>query len=194
MGSISSAIIVCRIAGLPDPRTAGSKNPGATNVLRLGSKKAAAVTLLGDMLKGVIPVTLALYFNLKPFVVGLVMLAAFLGHLYPLFFRFQGGKGVATAFGAIIALSWPVGLLLVASWGFVFALFRYSSAAALTAAILAPIFIFWEQDYCLKVFWYDCYVIPVSIMSVLLIWKHRSNIQRLLKGTEPRIGRSSKTS
>lgn len=197
IGSISSAVIVCRIAGLPDPRTAGSKNPGATNVLRLGNKKVALITLLGDTLKGVIPVAIALYLShiieIRPFVIGLVMLSVFLGHLYPIFFNFKGGKGVATAFGAIITLAWPVGLLLIACWGLVFAITRYSSLAALTAAILTPFFIFWWQGFCENVVWMDCYVIPVSIMSLFLIWKHRSNIERLIKGKEPKTGNSKST-
>jgi acyl phosphate:glycerol-3-phosphate acyltransferase len=183
IGSLSSAVIVCRMAGLPDPRNVGSKNPGATNVLRLGGKKLAAITLLGDVLKGVIAVALALLIDPDPFVISSVMVAVFLGHLYPIFFGFQGGKGVATAFGAIATLSLSVGGLLIATWGIIFYLFRYSSLAALITAGLAPFYIFLLAD--------KWYVIPVSIMSLMLIFRHRTNIEKLLKGTEPKTGKNS---
>lgn len=185
IGSLSSAIIVCRIAGLPDPRTTGSKNPGATNVLRLGNKKAALATLAGDVIKGVIPVLIAIRIDPRPAFVGSVMVAVFLGHLYPIFFRFQGGKGVATAIGAIFALSWVVGLMLVGTWALIALCFRYSSLAALVAAALAPIY----TALCVSV----PFAVPVAIISVFLFWRHRSNIQRLLKGTEPKIGKKNKS-
>ncbi len=179
LGSVSSAIIVCRLSGLPDPRSEGSKNPGTTNVLRLGGKKAAAITLLGDVLKGLIAVKLTMWIDPSPAVVAPVILAVFLGHLYPLFFNFEGGKGVATAFGAILGLSWAAGGMLLATWMIVVYFLRISSLAALISALLAPIFV----TYFLN--WH--YAIPVAIMSILLIWRHRANVDRLLKGIEPKI-------
>jgi acyl phosphate:glycerol-3-phosphate acyltransferase len=180
LGSVSSAIIVCRLAGLPDPRTAGSKNPGATNVLRMGSKKIAAITLLGDILKGVIPVVIAIHINPSPTFVGPVMVSVFLGHLYPVFFKFQGGKGVATAIGTIFALGWSLGLLCVGTWGIVVWRSRFSSLGALVSAILAPIYVGFFLSF--------KFAIAVVVMSVFLFWRHRGNIRRLIKGTEPKIG------
>ena len=182
MGSLSSAVIVCGLSGLPDPRTAGSKNPGATNVLRFGSKKAAMATLLGDVLKGVVPVFIAMHLNPKPQVVGPVMLAAFLGHLYPLFFGFKGGKGVATAVGILLALSSPHGLLGIGTWVMIVYFCRLSSLAALVAALLSPLYTVWLLNI--------QYAIPVFIMSLFLFWRHRPNIQRLLQGVEPKVGSS----
>ena len=180
VGSVSTAIITCRLMGLPDPRTQGSQNPGATNVLRLGGKKAAAVTLLGDTLKGVIPVLLATGLKQPEIILALVGLAAFLGHLYPIFFGFQGGKGVATAFGVFLALSWVVATALIVTWLVMAKLFKISSIAALTAACLAPLFV-WLFDRHLS------YVAVSIIISVMLIYRHRSNIQRLLHGDEGKI-------
>jgi glycerol-3-phosphate acyltransferase PlsY len=182
IGSLSSAVIVCRLAGLPDPRSAGSKNPGTTNVLRLGSKKAAIATLSGDVLKGLIPVFIVMHINPTPQFVGSVMLAAFLGHLYPIFFGFKGGKGVATAVGTLFALSVPLGLLSVVTWGITVYCIRISSLGALVAALLSPIYTFWLLNI--------QYAIPVFIMSGLLFWRHRANIQRLLQGAEPKVGSS----
>lgn len=182
IGSISTAIIVCRFAGVPDPRSSGSKNPGATNVLRTAGKKLAIITLLGDVIKGFIPVALVLHLDPRPAVVGLVMLAVFLGHLYPIFFKFEGGKGVATAFGAVLALSWPIGLLLMATWGGMVYFFRISSLGALTAAFLLPFYVYCLED--------KNYLIPITLMSLFILWKHKVNIQRLLNGTETRIGNS----
>lgn len=183
-GSLSAAIITSRLMGLQDPRTGGSGNPGATNVLRLGGKKAAIFTLLGDSLKAVIPVLLVKALGYTPFVLGLVAVAAFVGHLYPVFFRFQGGKGVATAAGAILALDWHIGLALLAVWLGMAVVFRYSSLAALTASIASPLLALWlNQDY----FW------PCLFMSVLLIWRHQSNIRKLLAGQEDKIGSKKKT-
>lgn len=182
IGSLSSAVMVCRLANLPDPRTSGSKNPGTTNVLRLGSKKAAIATLVGDVLKGVIPVLIAVHTNPMAWFVGPVMLAAFLGHLYPMFFGFKGGKGVATAVGTLLALSLPVGLLTVATWVIVVYSFRISSVAALVAALLAPLYTILLLN--------AQYAIPIFIMSVFLVWRHRANINRLLQGIEPKIGSS----
>lgn len=175
MGSISSAILVCRLFGYPDPRTEGSNNPGATNVLRIGGKPAAALTLLGDVLKGVIPVVLARYLDMGPFVAALVGTFAFLGHLFPVFFHFQGGKGVATAFGLLFALHWPSGLVAGAVWLLVFALTRISSLASLSAFVVAPACIFaWLP----QAFW------PMLVLSLVMILRHRSNLQKLLRGEE----------
>lgn len=180
IGSISSAVLVCRCMGLPDPRAAGSKNPGATNVLRFGNKKAAFLTLLGDAFKGFIPVWAAVQLNPVPDFVGPIMLAVLLGHLYPLFFKFQGGKGVATSLGMMCALWWPIGVMLIGTWGVVAVCSRLSSLAALVAAVLAPLYTAWWLN--------QQFAIPVIAMSVLLFWKHRSNIQRLLAGTESKMG------
>jgi glycerol-3-phosphate acyltransferase PlsY len=180
MGSLSTAIITCKLMGLPDPRTQGSNNPGATNVLRLGGKKAAAITLLGDALKGVIPVLIGQWMAASPQTLALIALAAFLGHLYPVFFGFRGGKGVATAFGAFVALAWPVGLALLATWLLVAKVFKISSLSALIAASLSPLYMWLLAP--------ELEFIMVSIaIALLLIWRHRSNIQNLLRGTEGKI-------
>ncbi len=177
LGSVSAAIIICKLMGLPDPRTQGSNNPGATNVMRIGGKKAAAITLLGDMLKGLVPVLLARWFTDNELTLALVAVAAFLGHLYPLFFGFKGGKGVATSLGAILGVSWPVALAMIVTWLIVAYGFKISSMAALVASALSPFY-----------FWYfsgsTTYMIMGTFIAVLLIWRHRSNIQRLLEGTE----------
>jgi acyl phosphate:glycerol-3-phosphate acyltransferase len=179
-GSLSAAIITCKLMGLPDPRTQGSNNPGATNVLRVGGKKAAAITLLGDAVKGVIPVVVAQLMSAPPLILALVALAAFLGHLYPVFFGFRGGKGVATAFGVLVALAWPVGLALLATWLVVAKLFNISSLAALIAAALSPLFM-WLLVPQLE------FIAVAAIISVMLIWRHRSNIQKLISGDEGSI-------
>jgi glycerol-3-phosphate acyltransferase PlsY len=179
-GSISTAIIVCKLMGLPDPRTTGSRNPGATNVARLGGKKAAALTLAGDMLKGLVPVLIAHAFQASPTILAATALAAFLGHLYPVFFGFQGGKGVATALGVIYGLYWPVGLLTTGIWLAMAMVFRYSSLAALTAILLTPVGFMWllpERPI----------VIAMVVMTALLYWRHRSNIANLLSGKEEKI-------
>ena len=179
-GSISSAIIVCRLMGLPDPRTQGSGNPGATNVLRLGGNKAAALTLLGDTLKGFFPVVVANMIGVAPLVLAATGLAAFLGHLYPLFFGFKGGKGVATALGVQFALGWQIGGSIALIWLFMAKVLKISSLAALTCMALAPL-----------VVWYFWPAIELVIMqlviSLLLFWRHRSNIRKLLEGSEERI-------
>lgn len=180
-GSISTAIIVCRMMGLPDPRSEGSRNPGATNVLRFGGKKAAAITLTGDFLKGWLPVLLAWLAGVEETGLALTALAAFLGHLYPVFFGFEGGKGVATAFGAILGLSYPVALAALAAWLLMAFVVRVSSLSALTAAVLAPLFAWW---FGLP----SAYIAAVLVMVGLLIWRHRSNIRHLLAGTEDKIG------
>jgi glycerol-3-phosphate acyltransferase PlsY len=181
-GSISSAIIVCRLMGLPDPRTQGSNNPGATNVLRFGGKKAAAITLFGDSIKGLIPVLIAHYFGVSETVLAATALAAFLGHLYPVFFGFKGGKGVATALGVQFGLYWPIGLTILAVWLFIAYGLKISSLAALVSQALFPIVVWY--------FWPSIPLIVISIiMSLLLIWRHRSNIQNMLSGTEEKISK-----
>jgi glycerol-3-phosphate acyltransferase PlsY len=180
-GSICTAIIVCRLMGLPDPRDEGSRNPGATNVLRFGGRKAAAITLAGDFLKGVLPVLLARLAGVEESGLALTALAAFLGHLYPVFFGFEGGKGVATAFGAILGLSWPVAVVTLAIWLTMAFVVRISSLSALTAAVLAPLFGWW---FGLP----PAYDAAVLAMVALLVWRHRSNIRHLLAGTEDKIG------
>ena len=181
VGSIASAVLTCRIMGLPDPRTEGSGNPGTTNVLRLAGKRAAVFTLLGDMLKGLIPVLVAGTFASSPWTVAATGLAAFIGHLYPIFFGFKGGKGVATALGVLCGLSWLIGAAVLGTWLFVAVALRYSSLSALIAAIFAPCYaILMQLD--------PAYVFGIAIMSVLLIWRHRSNIQRLIAGKESKIG------
>lgn len=186
IGSISSAIVVCKLMGLPDPRTQGSRNPGATNVLRIGGKKAALITLLGDALKGLLPVLFARWYGFDTTLLSLVALAAFLGHLFPIFFRFEGGKGVATAIGSLLALSWPTGLCWIATWIVIAAIFRYSSLAALIASLLAPFY--------LAYFTHNLIATGViSLMCLALILRHRSNIVKLWEGQESKIGRSKKT-
>jgi len=176
-GSISAAIIVCKTMGLPDPRTQGSNNPGATNVLRIGGKKAAAITLLVDMLKGFLPVFMALFLISDERTLALVAIAAFLGHLYPLFFGFKGGKGVATAFGAILGINWMVALVMMLTWIIVAYGLKISSMSALVAAVLAPFYFWWLTGS-------TAFILMSVFISVLLIWRHRTNIQRLIKGTE----------
>ncbi|MBI2778457.1 MAG: glycerol-3-phosphate 1-O-acyltransferase PlsY, partial [Gammaproteobacteria bacterium] len=170
-----------RIMGLPDPRTQGSGNPGATNVLRLGGKKAAVLTLLGDMLKGVVPMIAASALGMDDATLALAGIAAFLGHLYPVFFSFRGGKGVATALGVLLGMSWMVGLAALATWLLVAKISRYSSLAALSAALLAPVYVSLIRP-ALEL------VAMTTVMSALLLWRHRSNIRRLIKGQEDRIG------
>lgn len=184
IGSISNAIIVCKLMGLPDPRTEGSRNPGATNVLRIGGKKAAIITLLGDTLKGFIPVLIANLLGFDSSALALIAFAAFLGHLYPIFFRFEGGKGVATVIGCIFALSWPVGLCWLATWLLVAFIFRYSSLSSLTASILAPAYFWFFTDDI-------AFVTAISLMSLLLIIRHKSNIKKLLAGQESKLGKKS---
>jgi glycerol-3-phosphate acyltransferase PlsY len=180
-GSLSAAIILCRLLGLPDPRTQGSGNPGATNVLRIGGKKAAAATLFLDMLKGLLPVLLARALDAPLEIQAAVAFAAFLGHLYPVFFRFQGGKGVATAFGAIAALSWPVGVGFALAWLGVAGATRFASLASLMAAALAPVLAFLLTGSAL-------HTVVLALIGALIAWRHRDNIHRLRAGTEGRIG------
>jgi glycerol-3-phosphate acyltransferase PlsY len=184
LGSLSTAIITCKLMGLPDPRTMGSKNPGATNVLRTGNKKAAAVTLFGDFLKGLLPVLLGLALEMGPQTLALIALAAFLGHLYPVFFGFQGGKGVATALGVILGLSWQVAVAALLTWLLMAKVFRISSLSALTAAVLTPL-------YCWLLTPQPEFIALLLVISLLLLWRHRSNIQNLLSGREGKIGKQS---
>jgi glycerol-3-phosphate acyltransferase PlsY len=193
VGSLSFAVIVSRVMGLNDPRTYGSKNPGATNVLRSGSKAAAIVTLLLDALKGWLPVVLVKWFGqpygLEEGTLALVGLAAFLGHLYPVFFRFVGGKGVATALGVIVGVSGWLGLAVLASWVIIAYFFRYSSLASLVASVFAPVYYLFGDG----VVWYEdnWVLLSMSVMSGLLIWRHAENINRLLKGTESKLGKKA---
>lgn len=182
-GSISSAILVCRAFGHGDPREQGSGNPGATNVLRLYGKTAAGLTLAGDVLKGYLPVMLAQYLGLSPLVVALAGLAAFAGHLYPIFFGFKGGKGVATYIGMLAGLSSLLALIFLLAWALVAALFRYSSLASLAATLLVPIaaFIIGQPLPTVAI---------TALAAALIIWRHRGNIHRLVLGTEGRIGAS----
>jgi glycerol-3-phosphate acyltransferase PlsY len=181
LGSVSFAILVSRLMTLPDPRSYGSRNPGATNVLRSGNKAAAALTLLGDGGKGWLAVWLALLVFGTPQAAAAAGLAAFLGHLFPVFHRFQGGKGVATAAGVLLALDWRLGLGTIATWAIIAAFLRYSSLAALIAAVFAPIAAVFLLGFGVEA----AAVLP---MSALLIWRHKQNISRLLSGTEPRLG------
>jgi glycerol-3-phosphate acyltransferase PlsY len=183
LGSVSSAIIVCRLMGLPDPRTEGSGNPGATNVLRIGGKKAAALTLLGDMLKGYLPVAVSVWAGLAPEVIIAIGVAAFVGHLWPVFFGFQGGKGVATELGVLFGLHPVIGLVIAGVWLLIAKGMKISSLAALIAMTLAPVMVwFWTQG---ELSW----TLGVALMSVILMIRHKSNIQRLLSGEESSIGR-----
>lgn len=189
IGSLSFAVIVSHAMGLHDPRTYGSKNPGATNVLRSGSKKAAVITLLLDALKGFSPVILiqqwGAHWGLGHDTAALAGMAAFLGHLFPVFFRFQGGKGVATALGVLLALHWMLGLLVLLTWGLMAWRFRYSSLASLTAAIMAPIYYVLLDGTLWRI--NKSAVLCTAVMAIFLIWRHAENINRLLKGTESRI-------
>ena len=194
LGSLSFAVIVTRVMGLNDPRTYGSKNPGATNVLRSGSKAAAIITLLLDAVKGWLPVALVRWFG-QPYgmeegTMALVGLAAFLGHLWPVFFRFEGGKGVATALGVLVGISGWLGLATLLTWIIVAFFFRYSSLASLAAAVFAPLY------YILfgGVVWYtDASVaVAIMVMSALLAWRHKENIKRLVQGKESRLGSGKK--
>ncbi len=195
LGSLSFAVIVSHVMGLNDPRTYGSKNPGATNVLRSGSKAAAVVTLLLDALKGWLPVVLVRWYGrrwgLDDGTVALVGLAAFLGHLYPVFFRFQGGKGVATALGVLFGVDAVLGLAAGAIWLLMAVVFRYSSLSSLTAAVAAPLVYVLASGTA----WYaeTPVLLALVAMAALLVYRHRENIQRLLAGTESRLGQKKKS-
>lgn len=185
IGSISFAVVVSRFVGLEDPRTYGSKNPGATNVLRSGNKKAAILTLLGDALKGTLAVALAFHFQdqlgLSRTDIAWIGLAAFVGHLYPVFFKFEGGKGVATALGVLLALNWVLGLATAVTWIVIAYFFRYSSLAALIAALFAVF-------YNILLFGINGQAAAITIMSALLVYRHKQNIANLIAGKESKIG------
>ena len=193
LGSISFAVVVSKAMGLPDPNTHGSKNPGATNVLRTGNKLAAVLTLLGDAAKGWVAVTIARAVLGDPIssdnnlMLGLVAIAVFLGHLYPIFYRFKGGKGVATAAGILFAISWVLGLATLGTWLIVAFFMRYSSLAALSAAAFAPL-------YFTFLFGLQPMGLAILVMSLLLIYRHRSNIRNLMNGTETRLAKKGKAS
>jgi glycerol-3-phosphate acyltransferase PlsY len=188
LGSLSFAVIVSRVMGLADPRSYGSKNPGATNVLRSGNRKAAVLTLAFDAIKGYVPVLLAwIYgprFGLGDGTVAMVGLAAFLGHLWPVFFHFQGGKGVATAAGVLMGFEPLLGAATLATWVIIAWFFRYSSLAAIVSAVFAPFFY-------LLVWGGGPLVLAIAVMSLLLIWRHMGNIRKLMEGTESKIGQKA---
>ncbi|MBX2839653.1 MAG: glycerol-3-phosphate 1-O-acyltransferase PlsY [Gammaproteobacteria bacterium] len=179
VGSISTAVIVCRVMGLEDPRTTGSKNPGATNVLRLGGKLPAALTLLGDALKGLLPVVITAMITQHPPTIALAAIAAFLGHVYPIFFDFEGGKGVATAFGALFGIDLTVGLLAILTWVATTLVFRMSSLAALLTFLLVPIYLLTSGK--------TIFAAGYLLIGLVLFYRHRANIQRILSGTEPKL-------
>ncbi|WP_279129480.1 glycerol-3-phosphate 1-O-acyltransferase PlsY [Photobacterium phosphoreum] len=178
LGSISSAVLISKLYHFPDPRTHGSRNPGATNVLRLGGKVAATLVLVGDILKGMIPVWLSYYFGLNPFLLGIIGIAACLGHIYPIFFHFQGGKGVATALGALAPIGWDLSGSLISIWILALTLTGYSSLASLITALAAPLMTWMVKPE---------YTMPVAMLSCLIIFRHQDNIRRLLDGDETKI-------
>ena len=186
LGSVSFAIVVSKLFRLADPRTFGSGNPGATNVLRTGNKAAAALTLLGDCLKGVVPVALAVTFDERLGIgdagIALISVAVFAGHLWPVYFRFKGGKGVATALGVLLGLNPVLGVATALTWVVIAYAFRYSSLAALVSALFAPF-------YYTLLFGLNTIGLAVLLMSVLLIWRHKTNIGNLISGKESKIGK-----
>ena len=182
LGSISSAIIICKIAGLPDPRTKGSKNPGATNVLRIGGKKIAALVLFLDGLKGALPVILAHYFGLSLFESTIILLCAFLGHVFPIFYGFKGGKGVATFLGGLIGLNFLVGLTFSIIWLFIAKVIKISSIAALTATLLSPIYFYFITSHNLQA------AQVIFLINLFIYFTHRANIKRIMSGDEGVIG------
>jgi glycerol-3-phosphate acyltransferase PlsY len=185
LGSVSSAIIVCKLMRLPDPRSHGSGNPGATNVLRVGGRKAAAITLFGDMLKGLVPVLIAKLLNVSDLALALTGFAAFIGHLLPLFFGFKGGKGVATMLGVMFGFHWAVGLATALTWLIIAKVFKISSLSALIATLLAPFYVLLIMGSNKPL------LITTTAMTLILFWRHRSNIQNLLTGKEGKIKSSS---
>jgi glycerol-3-phosphate acyltransferase PlsY len=184
IGSLSFAVIVSRLFGLADPRSYGSGNPGATNVLRSGNKGAAILTLLFDALKGYVPVAIAVHLGLDALTVTAIGLGAFIGHLWPIFFKFEGGKGVATAAGVLLGFALPLGGLVLLVWLVMAVVFRYSSLAALTASLAAPLIqiVGWG---------FGAQSIGVIVMSALLIWRHEANIRKLLAGQESKLGQKA---
>lgn len=182
LGSISSAVIFCRLSGLPDPRENGSNNPGATNVLRLGGRLAALGVLLADVLKGMLPVALSLYWGLAPSVVGGLALAACVGHIFPIFFHFRGGKGVATALGALIPLGHEIAGIALLVWLVSFVLFGYASLSAVIVALIMPAVVWWFMP---------ALTFPVALLACLLLYRHHDNLQRLWRGEEAKLWRHS---
>ena len=182
LGSISSAIIICKIVGFPDPRTKGSKNPGATNVLRIGGKKIAAFVLLFDGLKGALPVILAHYLGFSLFELTIILLCAFLGHVFPIFYGFKGGKGVATYLGGLIGLNFFVGLTFSIIWLIVAKVIKISSVAALTATLLSPIYFYFITTHNLKA------TLVIFLINLFIYFTHRENIKRIMSGDEGDIG------
>jgi len=178
-GSLSSAIIVCKLLKLPDPRTSGSKNPGTTNVLRLGGKSAAITVLIGDALKGLIPVLLARFLGVSPLFIGMIAIAAIIGHVFPVFFGFKGGKGIATSLGAIMGISLQLALATASIWILTAAIFRYSSLAAITATVSVPVLSLWLAPR---------YFIAICLIALIVMVRHYGNIKRLIKGQEDKIG------
>mgnify|MGYP006168535279 FL=1 len=180
LGSVSAAIIVCKTLGLSDPRTGGSGNPGTTNVMRLYGKKAAFLTLVGDIFKGIIPVLLAKVIVNSECIIAMCGLAAFLGHIFPIYFKFKGGKGVATLIGILFATHWLLGVSYIITWILTALIFRYSSLAALIAALPIPIYSYFiEQN--------TQYTISFAVITIILFWRHKPNIYNLLNGKEDKI-------
>ncbi len=177
-GSICSAVIICHVFRLPDPRLSGSNNPGTTNVYRLGGKFPASLVLIFDVLKGTIPVWGAYFLKVEPIYLGFIGVAACLGHIYPIFFGFKGGKAVATAFGTLLPIGASLAGLLILTWVFIIWLSGYASLAALITVTLAPLYTWFIKPL---------YTIPVVMLTILILFRHRENIVRLLKGTEPKI-------
>ncbi len=178
LGSISSAVLVSRLFGLPDPRQSGSGNPGATNVLRLGGKGPAALVLLFDVLKGTLPVWSSYFLGLSPLALAAVGIAATLGHIYPCFFRFKGGKGVATALGAVAPIGWDMTGAVILTWLVVAATSRYSSLASIMTALLAPLYAWWFKEQ---------YALSVTLLCALILYRHRGNMVRLWRGQESKL-------
>ena len=185
IGSFSTAIITCKIMGIDDPRKTGSNNPGATNVLRHGGKKAAVITLIGDMVKGLLPILIALQFHTDNLLIGLVGLFALLGHIFPVYYHFRGGKGVATYYGVILGINWQVGIIALAIWLLAAALLKISSLSALISIFLTPL-ILWYFSPSIEL------CSAVAAMSLFVFWRHQRNIKSLLQGTEVKIGKSAK--
>lgn len=177
-GSINAAVLISKIWGLEDPRTIGSKNPGATNIYRMGGALPAILVLVVDVLKGTIPVWGSYFLGASPVMLGLIAVAACLGHIYPIFFDFRGGKGVATALGALLPIGLDLGGLLIITWLLVVVLTRYSSLAAVVTVILAPVYTFFIKPI---------YAIPVLFLTAVILFRHRDNISRLIEGSEPKI-------
>ena len=185
IGSFSAAIITCKIMGIEDPRTTGSNNPGATNVLRHGGKKAAIITLIGDMLKGLIPVLIVIQLQMGTTVIAFTALFALLGHIFPIYYGFKGGKGVATYYGAILAINWQAGLTVLSIWLIVAVILKISSLSALVSIFSTP-FVLWYFSQSIEL------TSAVALMSILVFWRHKQNIRSLLQGSEDKIGAGKK--